>query len=106
MDLSKIENISFDFFTVEIVDPVSDYIILMKEIFDFDAMKSLFKRPGGFKLLFDGMNGVTGPYAKQLFCGELGLGPECIMNCEPKEDFGGTEKRVEIKNRERERERD
>mmetsp|Transcript_28605 Transcript_28605/g.71195 ORF Transcript_28605/g.71195 Transcript_28605/m.71195 type:complete len:365 (+) Transcript_28605:200-1294(+) len=35
------------------------------------------------------MNGVQGPYAKALFIDEFGASPDSLMNCEPKEDFGG-----------------
>lgn len=42
-------------FTVEIIDSVKDYLELMKEIFDFGALKKLLQ--GGFKVLIDSMNG-------------------------------------------------
>ena len=92
---------------VEIVDPVSDYIKLAKTIFDFDQMKSFFKKRPDFKVLFDGMHGgntslyinkkkhkiddvlVTGPYAKRIFIDELNLPASSLMNCEPSETFGG-----------------
>jgi len=47
-------------FTVEVIDSVADYLELMKEIFDFPALKTLIKgsdkRPA-FKILIDSMNG-------------------------------------------------
>jgi phosphoglucomutase len=42
-----------------------------------------------FKVLFDGMHGVTGPYAKAIFVDLLGLPKSSIQNCEPLPDFGG-----------------
>ncbi|KAG4082976.1 hypothetical protein H8356DRAFT_968804 [Neocallimastix lanati (nom. inval.)] len=75
--------------TVEIVDPVEDYVVLMKEIFDFDMIKDFFSKNKDFKVLFNGLNGVTGPYAKRIFLKELGLTEESVMNCVPLPDFGG-----------------
>jgi phosphoglucomutase len=42
---------------VEIVDSVSDYVTLMKEIYDFESIKAFFKASPSFKVLFDGMHG-------------------------------------------------
>lgn len=43
--------------TVEIIDGVTDYIDMLKSIFDFDAIKEFFNNNKEFKVLFDGMNG-------------------------------------------------
>lgn len=40
-------------------------------------------------MLFDGMNGVTGPYGQRLFVEEFGLDQSSIMRCVPLPDFGG-----------------
>ena len=65
----------------------------MKSIFDFDLIKKFIKTQKetvGFKLLFDSLNGVTGPYGKALFVDELGLSAEeSLQNYVPKPDFGG-----------------
>ncbi|GIY14685.1 phosphoglucomutase [Caerostris darwini] len=74
-------------FRVEIVDSVDDYLQLMKEIFDFSAIKSHIN--SGFKLLINCMHGVTGPYAKRIFIDELGGEPNSVVNGVPLEDFGG-----------------
>jgi phosphoglucomutase len=42
---------------VEIVDPVEDYVVLMKEIFDFNKIKSFFQQRPDFTFVFDAMNG-------------------------------------------------
>ena len=51
--------------TVEVIDPVDDYLELMRRLFDFDALRALFA--GGFRLAFDAMHAVTGPYAHAIF---------------------------------------
>lgn len=72
---------------VEVIDPVADYADLMQSLFDFDAIRTMFSR--GFRMKFDGMHAVTGPYAREIFLKRLGAPEESIMNCEPREDFGG-----------------
>ncbi|GFW67155.1 phosphoglucomutase-1 [Trichonephila clavipes] len=74
-------------FRVEVVDSVDDYLLLMKEIFDFPVLKSHIS--GGFKLLINCMHGVTGPYAKRIFIDELGAEVNSVVNGVPLEDFGG-----------------
>ncbi|XP_046399771.1 phosphoglucomutase [Ischnura elegans] len=77
---------------VEIVDPVDDYLELMKEIFNFEEIRKLVKGGNGrppFKLLINAMNGVTGPYVKRIFVDELGAPQESAVNVTPLEDFGG-----------------
>jgi phosphoglucomutase len=60
----------------------------MKEIFDFDLIKWFLKEYPDFKILFDALNGVTGPYGTAIFEEELGL-QNSTQNCVPKPDFGG-----------------
>lgn len=72
---------------VEVIDPVADYADLMQSLFDFNAIRALLK--SGFRMKFDGMHAVTGPYAKEIFINRLGAPADSIMNCEPLEDFGG-----------------
>ena len=46
--------------TVDIIDSVVDYVELMKEIFDFGAIKKLLAGCDGnkpFRILIDSMNG-------------------------------------------------
>ncbi|ETI25731.1 phosphoglucomutase [Cladophialophora carrionii CBS 160.54] len=74
---------------VEVVDSVADYLNMLKDIFDFDLIRSFFKSQPDFKVLFDGLSGVTGPYGVAIFQGELGLGPESTQNCQPSPDFNG-----------------
>ena len=75
----------YDF--IEVINPVSDYCELMKEIFDFDAIQELFD--SGFTMRFDAMNAVTGPYAQALFVEEFGIDEKWILNGTPDVRFGG-----------------
>ncbi len=74
-------------FTVQVINPVADYADLMAELFDFDAIRLLLK--SGFRLMFDGMHAVTGPYAKEIFMSRLGAPEASLMNYEVSETFGG-----------------
>ncbi|MBF0094935.1 MAG: alpha-D-glucose phosphate-specific phosphoglucomutase [Alphaproteobacteria bacterium] len=73
--------------TVQVFDSVADYAALMETLFDFDAIRALFK--SGFRICFDSMSAVTGPYAKAILEGKLGAAAGSVINGEPKEDFGG-----------------
>lgn len=73
--------------TVEIIDPVADYAELMQRIFDFDRLRDLFR--GGFRLRFDAMHAVTGPYATEIFERRLGAPAGTAVNAQPLPDFGG-----------------
>ena len=72
---------------VVVIDPVADYAAVMRGLFDFEAIRQLFA--GGFRLRFDAMCAVGGPYAKALLEGELGAPQGTVVNGEPLEDFGG-----------------
>ncbi|CCV12524.1 alpha-D-glucose phosphate-specific phosphoglucomutase [Mesorhizobium sp. STM 4661] len=73
--------------TVEIIDPVTDYAELMESLFDFDALRKLFK--SGFRMRFDAMHAVTGPYAKEILENRLGAPNGTCRNFKPLPDFGG-----------------
>ena len=74
-------------FTVKVIDAVQDYADLMQELFDFTAIKKLLA--SGFKVQFDAMHAVTGPYAQEIFTNRLGAPTTSLMNCVPSEDFNG-----------------
>ncbi|MDP1657912.1 MAG: alpha-D-glucose phosphate-specific phosphoglucomutase [Methylotenera sp.] len=74
-------------FTVEVIDAVQDYADLMQALFDFPAIKKLLA--SGFKMQFDAMHAVTGPYAQEIFVNRLGAFEASLMNCVPSEDFAG-----------------
>ena len=71
---------------VEIVDPVSDYADLMEQLFDFDQIRALFQ--SGFRMRFDAMHAVTGPYAREILEKRLGAPQGTVVNGIPLEDFG------------------
>ncbi len=73
---------------VEVFDPVEDYADLMASLFDFDAMRSLLAN-GKFRMCFDAMHAVTGPYAKEIFENRLGAPSGTVINGVPLTDFGG-----------------
>ncbi|KAF8419667.1 phosphoglucomutase [Tirmania nivea] len=89
VDISTIGTQNYGPLKVEIVDSVADYVDMLKDIFDFDLIKSFLQCNPNFKVLFDALHGVTGPYGKRIFVEELGLPPSSIQNCEPSPDFGG-----------------
>ncbi len=87
VDLSTIGEQRCGAMRVTIIDPVDDYAELMRELFDFDAIAGLFRT--GFRLHFDAMHAVTGPYAVRLFEDILGAAPGTVVNQRPLPDFGG-----------------
>lgn len=72
---------------IEVIDPIGVYTEMMENIFDFAAIKKLFA--GGFTMVFDAMNAVTGPYAIKIFEEVLGAPKGSVRNFIPKPDFGG-----------------
>ena len=66
---------------------MTQYLSLMKTLFDFDAIRALFA--SGFRLRFDGLHAVTGPYAHAIFEGDLKSGAGTVVNGTPLPDFGG-----------------
>lgn len=87
VDLSKISQVKYGEMIIDIIDPVADYVKMMKGIFDFEAIQKLFR--SGFRIKFDSMNAVTGPYAVKIFEEILGAEKGSVINAIPKEDFGG-----------------
>lgn len=71
---------------VQVIDAVADYAELMESLFDFDAIKDLLA--SGFRMKFDAMHAVTGPYAKAIFIDRLGASNDSVMNPTPLPDFG------------------
>jgi phosphoglucomutase len=57
---------------VTIIDPFEEYVAVLKSCFDFDALKS-YAQKGQFSLLYDGMAGAGGPFARRVLLQELGL---------------------------------
>uniref|UniRef100_A0A7N8X5R5 Phosphoglucomutase-1-like n=1 Tax=Mastacembelus armatus TaxID=205130 RepID=A0A7N8X5R5_9TELE len=95
VDLTTLGKQTFDLenkfkpFTVEIVDSVESYANLLRNIFDFAALKELLSGENHIKIRLDAMHGVVGPYVKKILCEELGCPANSAINCVPLEDFGG-----------------
>lgn len=89
MDLSEIGNFTYGPTKVAIIDSVADYLVLLESIFDFPLIKSFLLHNPTFGVLFDGLHGVTGPYAKAILVSALGLPEDSVQNCVPLPDFGG-----------------
>jgi phosphoglucomutase len=73
---------------VEVIDPVADHADLLASLFDFDRIGALL-RSGTFRMRFDAMHAVTGPYAHEIFVKRLGAPASSVMNGVPLPDFGG-----------------
>lgn len=87
VDLSQIGKQKLGNMEIEVIDFLKDYVEMMENIFDFEAIKRLFK--SGFTFCFDAMNAVTGPYAQKIFEDILGAPKGSVVNYVPMEDFGG-----------------
>jgi phosphoglucomutase len=87
IDLNRIGSSRIEQTEIEVIDSVADYAELMQKLFDFDAIRKLFG--GGFRMCFDGMHAVSGPYAKAILEGMLGAPVGTVINGVPLEDFGG-----------------
>lgn len=87
IDLDAVGSFDLAGMTVEVVDPVADYVTLMEELFDFPAIKALIA--GGFKVVIDSMGAVTGPYAVEILEKRLGAPAGSVRNSTPLPDFGG-----------------
>ncbi|WP_462322650.1 alpha-D-glucose phosphate-specific phosphoglucomutase [Halochromatium sp.] len=88
VDLDQIGECRLGETQVQVIDPVADYADLMASLFDFDAIQALFSS-GSFRMRFDAMHAVTGPYAIEILEHRLGAEPDTVMNGIPLEDFGG-----------------
>jgi phosphoglucomutase len=87
IDIDRLGTVKLEGCEIEIVNPVTEYLSLMKTLFDFDAIRALFAT--GFRLRFDALHAVTGPYAHAIFEDDLGSGAGTVVNGTPLPDFGG-----------------
>jgi phosphoglucomutase len=72
---------------IVVIDSLLDYVAVMEELFDFTSLRALFE--SGFRMKFDAMNAVTGPYAHYILEERLGAPAGTVMNGVPLVDFGG-----------------
>jgi phosphoglucomutase len=87
VDIDRLGTVKVEGMEIEVIDPVTQYLSLMKTLFDFDAIRALFA--SGFRMRFDGLHAVTGPYAHVIFEDELKAGAGTVVNGTPLPDFGG-----------------
>ena len=88
VDLERLGEQRLGDMVIQVVDPVADYAELMESLFDFNAIHQLFNS-GGFRMRFDAMHAVTGPYATEILEHRLGAEPGTVIHGTPLEDFGG-----------------
>jgi phosphoglucomutase len=86
VDIDSIGSSDVAGMSVEVIDSVADYAALMEELFDFPAIRAMFA--DGFRLSFDAMSAVTGPYAHRIFEEMLGAPKGTVVNGIPLPDFG------------------
>ena len=87
LDLSIPQQSQLGSMQIEVIDGTGDYIALMQQLFDFDAIRDLLHN--NCNMAFDAMHAVTGPYATAIFEGLLGAPIGTVRNGTPSEDFGG-----------------
>ena len=86
IDLDRIGMTRLGGADIEVADSVVDYQQLMQGLFDFAAIRALFK--SGFRMTFDAMSAVTGPYAHAILEDALGAAKGSVINGTPLPDFG------------------
>jgi len=87
IDLDSIGTSHIGAMAVQVIDPVADYADLMENLFDFAAIRAAVS--GGFRMIFDAMSAVTGPYATEILERRLGFPAGTVRHGIPLEDFGG-----------------
>ena len=85
IDLNSIGMQTVGGMMVEVIDPVADYAALMETLFDFPAIKAMFA--SGFRMTFDAMSAVTGPYAHKILEEILGAPKGTVINGTPSPSF-------------------
>jgi phosphoglucomutase len=88
VDIGRVGKSQLGDMHIEVIDPVADYATLMQRLFDFDRLRALFAG-GRFRMCFDAMHAITGPYAKDILERQLGAREGTVINGIPKVDFGG-----------------
>ena len=72
---------------IDVINSLKDYCELMEELFDFESIRRLFA--SGFRMTFDSIHAITGPYAHHLLEERLGAAPGTVVKGTPLPDFGG-----------------
>ena len=87
IDIDRLGSTMLGSTEVCVFDPLADYTAVMQELFDFEALRALLS--SDFRMRFDAMHGVTGPYAQHIFENCLGAPSGTVIRGTPLEDFGG-----------------
>ena len=85
LDLSQVGKFALDSMIVEVVSPTADYINLMSQLFDFELISELLR--SDFRMVFDAMHAITGPYAQAILEDQLGAPAGTVINATPSPDF-------------------
>ena len=88
IDLGTLGESQIGSMKVEVIDSVADYAELLETLFDFGKISNLLMRPE-FRMRFDAMHAVTGPYARAILENRLGAPAGTVVNGIPLPDFGG-----------------
>jgi phosphoglucomutase len=88
IDLGRIGETKIGEMAVSVIDPVADYADLLETLFDFEKIAKLLARPD-FRMRFDAMHAVNGPYGHAILEGRLGAPLGTVVNGTPLPDFGG-----------------
>lgn len=86
-DLGEIGRFQMEGMRIEVIDPIADYLDLMRSLFDFEAIRKLLSQD--FRIVVDAMHAVGGPYAQAVLEKELGAPAGSVIRAEPLPDFGG-----------------
>lgn len=87
VEITQLGSYKIEGMQVEVIDSVADYAQMLQELFDFDAIRQMFA--SGFKIRFDSMSAVSGPYATEIVEKLLGATKGSVVNNIPLPDFGG-----------------
>src|SRR3712207_5630617 len=84
VDLGRVGRTRVGGMAVEVIDPVADYAELMEQLLDFEKIADLFR--SGFRMRFDALSAITGPYAKAILENRLGAPAGTVVNGERSEE--------------------
>jgi phosphoglucomutase len=73
---------------VEVFSATADYVAVLSSCFDLPRLKAFVGR-ADVRIAFDALHGATGPYAREILVDLLGAREDSLLNCTPREDFGG-----------------
>lgn len=88
IDLARLGEARIGEMVVSVINPVTDYAELLESLFDFERISALLRRPE-FRMRFDAMHAVNGPYAHAILEDRLGAPAGTVVNGTPLPDFGG-----------------